>query len=97
MTITQHIGRQDLVVYAAEFISLPGDKLSYNWTDAAGEKHSMPMPHFCLTDLSNIKWNLLQYIVNARVYYIKLVQEMDGLAWMTFSAAMEFVKDKVVS
>jgi hypothetical protein len=95
--ITQHIGEQELTVYAAEFIPLPGDKLSYNWTDSKGQKRSMPMPHFCLTGIPMITLNIMQYISRTRTYYFELLQEADELAWKTISQALDFARDKVVS
>jgi hypothetical protein len=97
LQITQHVGGHELTVYAAEFLSEPGDKLSYNWIDSEGQHRSMPMPHFCLTELQTITLNIMQYISRTRTFYFELIRDTDELAWKTFSRALEFAKDKGVS
>ena len=95
ITITQHIGRHETTIYAGKFIPEPGDKLSYTWTDADGE-HTMPMPHFCLTDIEAVGWNLLRYIREARSDLFDVARGGNELAWTTLCAALEFSKTRVV-
>jgi hypothetical protein len=97
LSITQHVGEHELTVYATEFVPLPVDRLSYNWTDDKGQKQSMYMPCFCLTQIPKVTINIFQYITKARSHYIELLKESDPLARDTIFAAMQLAQKRVVS
>ncbi|KAL2267134.1 hypothetical protein VTJ83DRAFT_4411 [Remersonia thermophila] len=95
LQLTQLIGRHRLTVYASEFAPLPGDVVSYKWRDrATGEPRELKMPHFCLTNVAQIRLHFCQYIAQAKWSYLESLQTDDELAWMTVSMAMAYAKKK---
>ncbi|KAK0636571.1 hypothetical protein B0T17DRAFT_482151 [Bombardia bombarda] len=98
LKLTQRIGDHKLIVYASEFDPLPGDVVSYKWTDAQGHHREMMMPHVSLTFIEKVAMHIRQYIDQAKRDYLKTylvgLRSQDNLARMTIIAAMDYAKTR---
>lgn len=98
LKLTQNIGSHHLVVYASQFEPLPGDKLSYTPTDRrTGQKHEIPMPHFCLTNYEKVHGHILEYINLSKKDYLHMLKEGGGLTWEIVSMAIRYAETKKVN
>ncbi|KAK3491888.1 hypothetical protein B0T13DRAFT_450675 [Neurospora crassa] len=98
LELTQNIGKHHLVVYAAQFDPLPGDKLSYTLTDRrTGQKHNIPMPHFCLTKYEKVCEHIGEYFSSSKQDYLQMLKGNGGLTWDIVSMAIEYAKTKECS
>ena len=98
LELTQNIGKHHLVVYAAQFDPLPGDKLSYTPADRrTGQKHNIPMPHFCLTQYEKVCEHIMEYFYSSKQDYLQMLKGNGGLTWDIVSMAIEYAKTKKVN
>jgi hypothetical protein len=86
------------VIYASEFVPLPGDKVSLTWKDARGNQREMRMPPFCLTNMQKVTAQVCQYIYVAKQSYLEsyALSSSDELERKTVKVAMEYAKAKPV-
>ncbi|KAK0627475.1 hypothetical protein B0T14DRAFT_136514 [Immersiella caudata] len=95
LQLTQRVGHK-LMIYASEFVPLPGDKVSLAWKDARGNQREMRMPPFCLTNMQKVTAQVCQYIYVAKQSYLQshALSSGDELERKTVKVAMEYAKAK---
>ncbi|KAK0645707.1 hypothetical protein B0T16DRAFT_457705 [Cercophora newfieldiana] len=95
LQLTQGVGHK-LMIYASEFVPLPGDKVSLTWKDPRGNEREMRMPPFCLTNMQKVTAQVRQYIYVAKQSYLEsyAMSSNDELVANTVRMAMEYAKIK---
>ncbi|KAK4449885.1 hypothetical protein QBC34DRAFT_298388 [Podospora aff. communis PSN243] len=98
LQLTQHVGHK-LMIYASEFVPLPGDKVSLTWKDESGNQREMKMPPFCLTNMQKVTAQVRQYIYLAKQSYLELYARSsdDELVTKTVRVAISYAKAKPTS
>jgi hypothetical protein len=82
------------MIYASEFVPLPGDKVSLTWKDERGNQREMKMPPFCLTNMQKVTAQVRQYIYLAKQSYLESYARSsnDELVKKTVGVAINYAK-----
>ncbi|KAH8768532.1 hypothetical protein BGZ57DRAFT_766227 [Hyaloscypha finlandica] len=69
----------------------PEDKIGYAWEDSTGQRHTMDMPPYFISDIEAARRNIKEFIYLARPGYIEaLLTDSNPIVCRTFQAALAY-------
>lgn len=92
--LTQGFGEgfeNTLCLIVSRFEPGPGDRTAYFWTDSSGQRRSMKMPPYFISNVVAARRSICEFLRSVRSVYIEtLLADSNSIIRKTFQAALVY-------